>query len=100
MPRSLYVRALASMTAFLGIGLAPGLSRAALPLTIETQELMDGIREHSEVIVKGNGVLRVKPIGGGGLGFVHLRANRIVVEAGGLIDATGAGFQGKDNASG
>jgi hypothetical protein len=88
------------MAAFLSIGIAPDLARAALPLTIETQELMDGIREHSEVIVKGNGVLRVKPPVGGGLGFLHLRANRIVVEAGGTIDANGAGFQGKDGTNG
>lgn len=100
MSRSLYARALVSLAAFVGIGMAPGLARAALPLIVETQELMDGIREHSEVIVKSNGIIRVKAFGGGGLGFLHLRANRIVVEAGGTIDATGAGYQGKDGADG
>jgi hypothetical protein len=88
------------MTAFFGIGLAPGLALAALPLRVSTQELMDGIREHSDVIVSGNGVIRVKPAAGGGLGFLHLRANRIVVEAGASIDASGAGFQGKDGTNG
>ena len=100
MPRLPYVRALSSMAVFLGIGIAPGLARAALPLVVETQELMDGIREHAEVHVKANGVIRVKPVGGGGLGFLHLRANRVVVEVGGTIDASGSGFQGKDAASG
>lgn len=97
----LYARGLASLAALLGVSLIAGSARAALPLIVETQELMDGIREHSEVTVKGNGVIRVKPRGaGGGLGFLHLRANRIVVEAGAIIDASGAGFQGQDGTNG
>ncbi len=86
------------ITAAFGVLSAP-LARAALPLVVTGAESMDGIREYAEVTVKSGGTIRVKKAGAG-TGFLHLRANRIVVEAGGAIDASGAGFQGQDGANG
>lgn len=83
--------------AFSGLWATP--ARAALPLVVTDSESMDGIRQYTEVTVKAGGSIRVKPLGTG-VGFLHLRANRIVIEMGGSIDASGAGFQGVDGANG
>lgn len=81
-----------------GVLFAPH-SHAALPLLVTGSETMDGIREYATVTVKQGGALRVKPIGSG-TGFLHLRANKIVIEAGSVIDASGAGYAGVDGADG
>ncbi len=85
--------------------LAAGVARAAPSKVVEGEALIDGEHAFSEVIVKQGATLRVRPMvtyadGVTGLGWVRLKAGRVVVEAGGAIDATGAGYQGVDGADG
>lgn len=99
MLRLKHPRVALALAPLLGLILLPSIARAGLPLVVDASASMDGLREYSEVTVKKGGKLRVKPLGDG-VGWLHLRANRITVEEGGLIDATGAGYQGKDGGDG
>jgi len=82
-----------------------GSAAAAPPKVIEGDAQLGGEHLFSEVIVRPGATLRVRPAAESapdaeGAGWLHLKAGRIVVEAGGTIDATGAGYPGADGANG
>jgi Putative metal-binding motif len=71
---------------------------AATPLIVadSTQSLGGDVPLfYSTVTIKNGAVLRVIPVGTpGGTGRLHIKANKIVIEAGGTLDASGAGYRG------
>jgi hypothetical protein len=75
-------------------------ARAADALEITGAAELDGQVYVRTLTVKPGGALHVKAKSLGGLGYVSVHANEIVVEKGGVIDATGAGYAGVDAASG
>lgn len=70
-----------------------------MPLVV-TQNLpvsLGGDEPHyyPSVTIKDGGVLSVTPVGAsGGTGRLHIKANRIIIEASGVLDAAGAGHRG------
>ncbi|MEM1030772.1 MAG: putative metal-binding motif-containing protein [Myxococcota bacterium] len=86
-------------SAALVLALSAGLkvpAASATDLRIEAGEegTLAGDQRYGDVVVAGT--LRVTPFDGAdpARGWLHLRANRIEVRPGGVIDATGAGFVG------
>jgi hypothetical protein len=68
------------------------------PLTVAagTTAKLGGIQCHSQVTIEATGILRVIPYTAGDpkSGWLRLRADRIEIQPGGLIDAVGKGYQG------
>lgn len=80
----------------LALGLLwPSAAHAAASLVVASgaQASLDGVTPYfyNTVTIKDGGVLNVPP---GGTGRLHIKANKIVIEAGGVIDASGAGYRG------
>jgi hypothetical protein len=90
----------------LAIGLFwPSAARAANPLVV-TKDLPaslggDTPSFYSTVTIQSDGVLSVIPVGTpGGTGRLHIKANRIIIESGGILNAKGAGYRGASAAVG
>ncbi|AKT39979.1 MopE-related protein [Chondromyces crocatus] len=96
MLREMCAAAAAGLTLVL---LTEGTAGAAPVRVIEGEQLLRGEHLFSELVVRPNGILRVAR-DGVNPGTLHIRAGRIVVEAGGSIDATSAGYPGADAADG
>ena len=90
--RALRGRAVPSI-AFLLAALSSA-AAGATELRITSSATLDGDQHYSQVIVESTAVLTVKSRTSGGLGTLHLRANKITVEAGGVIRASSAGHRG------
>lgn len=92
--------ALLLLLAPLVIATAPRVARASEDLVIDTKGFaLDGDQSFRTITVKAGGSLGVIPVSKGH-GWLHLRANRIVIEAGGTIVASAAGYAGKEGANG
>lgn len=80
-------------------------AQAAPPLTV-TMDLPQSLGGdtpyyYSTVTIKDGGVLSVIPVGTpGGTGRLHIIANKIIIEAAGTIDASGAGYRGLSGKAG
>jgi hypothetical protein len=98
-PRRILALAAASFATAL-----PGLVLAASPLIVTAGATvsLEGDKTYSELRVEAGGTLRVKAktSDGAGLGYLHIRANRVVIEAGGVLAAGAAGYRGHDDAAG
>lgn len=78
-----------------------GTAAASPPRVIEGSQLLGGTHLFSELTIQQGATLRVPPnLTDPTAPALHVRAGRIVVEAGGAIDATGAGYQGADGVAG
>ncbi len=56
---------------------------------------------YSSVTIKDGGVLSVIPVGTpGGTGRLHIKANKIIIEGAGTLDASGAGYRGLSGKAG
>lgn len=95
-----------SAAALVAVGLMwPSAARAATPLTV-TADLPQSLGGntpylYSTVTIKDGGVLSVIPVGTmGGTGRLHIKANKIIIEAAGLLDASGAGYRGQSGKEG
>ncbi|EYF03186.1 Hypothetical protein CAP_6162 [Chondromyces apiculatus DSM 436] len=74
-------------------------AEAAPPRIIEGVKILSGEHQFSELIVRADATLRVVE-STGAPATLHVRAGRIVIESGGVIDASGAGYQGNDGNDG
>jgi hypothetical protein len=82
------------------VAAAPRAARASDDLVIDTKGFaLDGDQSFRTIIVKKGGSLGVIPVSKG-KGWLHLRANKVVVEEGGTISAAGAGYVGKEGKDG
>jgi hypothetical protein len=78
-----------------------GSASATRPMIIQGEATLQGEHMASEIVITQGARLRVRPMdASGGLGWLRLRAGRIVVETAGSIDANGAGYQGADASDG
>lgn len=73
---------------------AQALASESLEIKSGTQAYFDGTVLYKKITVRSGGTLVVRSVGSGGTGTVTLKAEEVVVEAGGKIDATGAGYGG------
>ncbi len=84
----------------LAVVAVPRAAFASGDLVIDTKGFaLDGDQSFRTITVKKGGVLGVIPVSKG-KGWLHLRANRIVIEAGGVITADAAGYAGKEGKDG
>jgi hypothetical protein len=78
-------------------------ARATVPKVISGDETLGGDSSFYSLTIKSGGTLHVPPYMAGSpttTGRVVLRANTIIVESGGTIEADGAGYAGVDGAQG
>jgi len=69
--------------------------------TYSTEVALAGEHVYDTLSITNGGVLRVIPYDGSpGSGTLHIKANRITIEQGGVISATGSGYAGKNNDNG
>ncbi len=75
---------------------ASALANESLEVQKDEVVVLDGAVRFKSVTVRSGGVIRVRPVSQGapGSGSLTLKAAVITVEAGGVIDASGAGFRG------
>lgn len=73
---------------------ARALAGESLEVASGTTAYIDGTVRYRTVTVRSGGTLRVRSVGSGGTGTLTLKAEQVVVEQGGAIDATGAGYSG------
>lgn len=97
---------LSAAASFVAVGLMWSASaHAAMPLTV-TKDLPQSLGGdtpylYTTVTIKDGGVLSVLPMGAqGGTGRLHIKANKIVIEPGGVLDASGAGHPGQTGSMG
>lgn len=88
-----------------GASLAPSRANAEISLTVQPglPQSLGGDTPYfrNTVTIKGGGILSVIPVGTmGGTGRLHIKANRIIIEADALLDASGAGHRGMSGAAG
>ena len=96
---------LLALVTSLGASLATTNASAEISLTVQPglPQSLGGDTPYfrNTVTIKDGGVLSVIPVGTpGGTGRLHIKANRIIIEANAVLDATGAGFRGKSGAAG
>lgn len=79
---------------------APALANESLEVQKDEVVVLDGTVRFKSVTVRSGGTIRVRPVtqGAPGSGSLTLKAAEITVEAGGVIDASGAGFRGTTTA--
>jgi hypothetical protein len=87
-------------TPLLALGLLwsnTALASSPLVVTADLPQSLGGDTPYfyNTVTIKDGGVLSVIPVGTpGGTGRLHIKANKIVIEAAGILDASGAGYRG------
>lgn len=86
--------------ALLAALLAPAIAAATEPKTISGVENLDGEHSYTTLTVKSTGILRVNKLGATSGGWLRIRANTILVQAGGVIVADGVGYAGKNGTDG
>jgi hypothetical protein len=82
---------------------APRAALAVPPLELKGEAALGGENPilYKYVIINEGSVLNVKQLGTtGGNGRLHIKATQISINAGGVIDASGAGFRGLDSMNG
>jgi len=84
----------------LALLLAPRAARATPSLTISAKASLSGEHVYDKLTIAKGGELSVAPLGPGGSGLLHIKANQIVIEQGGTITATGSGYPGINDADG
>ena len=106
MPAMLSPRPLASSAlALLALATTLGFARSAratddLPITTVTKRGTDVVA--NVLTISATGALNVEPRRdkGKGMGRLHIVANKIIIEKGGILSATGAGSVGVNGADG
>jgi hypothetical protein len=106
MPAMLSTRPLASSAlALLGLATTLGFARSAratddLPISTVTKRGTDVVA--NVLTISATGALNVEPLRdkGKGLGQIHIIANKIIIEKGGILSATGAGSVGVNGKDG
>jgi len=89
---------------FATLSAASAVARANSPLVVHSGSAATvfGEKSYSEVHIESGGTLKVKAydLTDPNRGSLHIQATKIVVDEGGIIDASGAGYPGPDSQSG
>jgi hypothetical protein len=78
----------------LGLASVSALASESLEVGAGQETYVDGTVRFKTVTVRAGGVLRVRSVGSGGTGTLTLKAESVVIEPGGKIDASAAGYSG------
>ena len=78
----------------LGLVSVSALASESLEVASGAQVYIDGTVRFKTVTVRSGGVLQVRSVGSGGTGTLTLKAETVIVEQGGKIDASASGFSG------
>ena len=77
-----------------GLVSASALASESLEVKPGQTAYIDGTVRYKSLAVRGGGTLVVRSVASGGTGTLTIKAESVVVDEGGKIDATGAGFPG------
>lgn len=78
----------------LGLVSASAFASESFEVAAGEEAYIDGTVRFKTITVRSGGTLKVRSIGSGGTGTLTIKAETVIVEPGGKIDASGAGYTG------